>query len=46
MFRVIVLYTMITVPFLYIHLVTSTTSLPSVMPTSGIPDADGKTTVI
>ena len=45
MFRAIVLYIIIIVPFLYIHLVTSTTGLPTVMP-SGIPDAESNTTII
>ena len=46
MFRVIFLYIIIIVPLLYIHLVTSTTGLPTVMPTSGITDADNNSTVI
>ena len=46
MFRVIALYIIIIVPFLYIHLVTSTTSLPTVMPTSGFTDAESNSTII
>ena len=46
MFKVKVLYIMIIVPFLYFHLVTSTTGVPTVMPTSGFTDAESNSTVI